>query len=105
MHVPSGMLLRGKDEDETSHSKRQSGRSMPRHEGRSQHKLSEMPNSRATCAIDLPLVWVSCTVSRLSSTVEVFCPFCMILVLLLQESLRRFYPSTNSGQDQAFDSQ
>src|SRR5207302_11518319 len=92
-------LLRGREEDETSHRKRKSGRSMRHHEGSSQHKISEMPNSRATCAIDLPLVWASCTASRLNSAVEIFCPFCMILVLLLEESLRRFYPSTNSGQD------
>src|SRR6266700_1858988 len=79
---------------------KKAGEDQRHHEGSSQHKISEMPNSRATCTIDFPLVWASCTASRLNSAVEIFCPFCMILVLLLEESLRRFYPSTNSGQDQ-----
>src|SRR2546421_566452 len=36
--VPSGMPLRGREEDDTSHRKCKSGRSMRRHEGSSEYK-------------------------------------------------------------------
>jgi hypothetical protein len=43
--------------------------------------VSEMPSSRALCAIGFPQVRVNCTASRLHSYVEVFWTFCMIRVL------------------------
>ena len=57
-----------------------------------------MPNARAICAIGLPLVCASRTASRFNAGVYVFWTFCIVVALLVKQSIRRISSSTKVGQ-------